>query len=367
MASGGRHPSSWPFAPVLGVVLLGCSNEVPSLRRLPPQLPSSPSAAGQSQQAQPKTFSFATFNAGLAPSVGQRAERAPRIEAELAKLEADVLCLQEVWGEAAQARASEVLSGRGMHVLKGPQREAVAHASCSPVEVRDIQACLERNCQAKGDSVECAYAHCSAVVARLSTQCTSCLAHDPDQTPSAALRACTAGRKTADSVYQGGTGLLLALREEPAVRSTTLLPSAIVARGIVHARLGQSRLDVYCTHLASRGEYPSPSAWREISERQVEALHREVETKSGSGAAVVLGDLNFTVAEISLFAPLRRAGFISAYAMEDGRCTYCGGGGSGQVIDHVLTRPPLRVTSVARVLDGPGLSDHFGVRVDARY
>jgi endonuclease/exonuclease/phosphatase family metal-dependent hydrolase len=199
------------------------------------------------------------------------------------------------------------------------------------------------------------------VATQLSAGCVSCLAQDPDLAPSQALSSCEAGRSSTDYVYSGNTGLVLALGKIPVRTDTFLLPSENVARGVIHARLEDPPVDVYCTHFTARGELPSRAEWERVSAQQVEVLLREIATRSGEGPVAVLGDLNFG-ADAAAFGELEQSRFESSYAKRDGRCTLCAAG-PRFVIDHVLTRDPLRVHRVDRVWDQDELSDHHGVQV----
>ena len=302
-----------------------------------------------------------TFNVGLAPTVARRAERAPKIAEAVGSATADVLCLQEVWGQADVERIEGALERAGRTVVRGPRQSAERATQCSQNDVNAIRACVDRSCRGSNDQVACVLAHCRSLVSRLSADCVSCLAQDPDLDPTEALRSCSAGRTSTDFVYSGNTGLLLALAEAPKKTETFLLPSKNVARGVVLARSEAPPLDVYCTHFTARGELGSRAEWQRLAAEQARVLVREVERRSGDRAVAVLGDLNFEN-DAPAFEAFVDSRFRSEYAERDGRCTLCGGG-PRFVIDHVLTREPLRPTSAARIWDDAALSDHHAVRV----
>lgn len=323
----------------------------------PPRAPSESSARKRRE-----TLSVATFNTGLSPTVAKRAERAGYLVESLRSLDADVVCLQELWSERDRARLQALEPEYTVTVGKAEsERQSLR---CSTREATLIDSCLGTHCAGSDDLPRCALARCRSVVTHLSPSCAGCISqHAEDSTWGDALRSCRTGRVGSGHAYDGALGLVMLTRQRPLRIRTEALPSGRVARGLLHVALSDG-IDVFCTHLSAPGEALGGTTQRDLQRGQIDAIVGRIR-QSGSTPAVLLGDFNATLRD-SLLVPLLDLGFSAPYLQGDGRCTYCSAGG-GSIIDHIFLEEPLRGARPMRIFDEPlpaigmTLSDHFGV------
>jgi endonuclease/exonuclease/phosphatase family metal-dependent hydrolase len=365
---------------------------MPSCGRKPDQ-PVSMSSTSSSATKSPKLpLRVLTFNAGLAPQLLPNVdERSAAIAKALGSLNANVACLQEVWLDRHyQAIVAQQNYPRTLRPPHAPAPEGM----CSASEAARAFACVRMNCgDVQKASVHCIAQHCGGAKTPMSPGCQSCLTADPTRAPAETYRACVSERVTEQSkpssrpayVYGGSYGLALLFQPELLQNDFLVLPSRLVARGALYARLAMSapmnQLHVFCTHLTpdSKGE----------NQVELDALLAFIEKKVPRGEPVLLlGDLNTGPPAEGVraklpehFQALVRAGFRSPYLGADSpSCTFCdanpmvsGRGGGGSVIDHTLLRDLDWVVRSDRVLDDSielqierrtltsTYSDHYGV------
>jgi endonuclease/exonuclease/phosphatase family metal-dependent hydrolase len=316
----------------------------------------------------------ATFNAGLAvgvlPNVG---ERLPHVLQALSGLDVDVLFVQEFWLESHWNGLRTRLRERLPHALR-PKALGAARGCCSEQELLPLRSCGSSRCAGLRDEAlaVCIVRHCAAAALSLPTDCVNCLASEPHGTLEQILQRCTAGNREHAQAREGsagaagrgglmayggsfGTGLLL--RSAPIENDVLTFESSVNARGALFARLPSSTLgplDVFATHFSPGGAEQAP---------QVERLLSWIDAKSGSGPALLLGDLN-TSPGSDLFARIRGAGFHEGRTSSPGP-TYSSEGlttgrfaSSGWHLDHVLVRGLSAATS--RILDEPRILEVAG-------
>jgi endonuclease/exonuclease/phosphatase family metal-dependent hydrolase len=348
-----------------------------------------PPDAGDAGSTGDPGLRLATFNAGLLATVGFVPERQPLVNDALAELEADLLCVQEVWeGEHWDALVTANEAERP-HTLRLEAMPGVA-GDCSPEEFEPVRACAELMCPDAGpsDLVSCTVSMCADEVAALSTPCGVCLldngsSGDLDIIEDACLGIGAGGASELlppeeRSYALGGSfgiGLLSAL--ELTDTDTLVLDASTTRRGILYAQVEHpelGELDVFCTHLSAvlndvryEGSYET---WAGENTAQVEALIEWVEDKTPDDAQViVLGDLNTSPAQpaddIEAEVPasydqLPEAGFDNPFLDgDDAKCTFCsanplvlsGDTGVGAAIDHILTRGIAAEVTAERILD----------------
>jgi endonuclease/exonuclease/phosphatase family metal-dependent hydrolase len=402
-ASGGcKSPHESPGAQ--GAVL--ATNRTGTLAAAPNQH----SVAQSSQPNARRSFSVATYNAGLAVGVlPHAAERAPHAISALAGLAADLLCVQEVWLPSHWQELVRVFGKRARHALRPPALSGDS-GRCTAAEAAPALACVRRHCESAAESALalCAAAHCAGHAAALSPACAACLTKNPlrslSQTASECVssagdttRAAAAGTPARAYVYGGSYGIGMLTSESVLEDDFLRFESEQLARGALYAkvRTGTELGDVhfFCTHLtADTRSIPFPDrvrSWSSEHEREVSDLLAWMERKAQGGPIVLLGDLN-TGPALGRAAHARapkqyerflQAGFQNAYVeTPTAACTFCnsnlvsgGAGRGGSLIDHVLLRGTLATSRVWRELDAPlelsvgqrriktHLSDHYAL------
>lgn len=355
-----------------------------------------------------------TYNLGLLDTVGFVSERAPLAIEAAAALDADLLCVQEVWEQAHWDALVDADTTRPHALRLAPEPGAMGQ--CSPDEFNPLQACAEPACGGSTELVACVIGMCATDVGGLSAGCQGCLLGAAASTSDfAAIRAtCVGSSDSTDDLDERsyvsggsyGTGLLSAIPF--AETDERRLDASTVRRAILYARLDDTPLGtvhVFCTHLTAilsglqyEGSY---AGWEAENAAHVEALIEWVDEKTDADDKVlVLGDLNtgpsgadITASVPENYAAFEAAGFENAFLRgSDAACTFCTSNplvaaedtGAGAAIDHVLTRGIEGSVSVERVLDElvtidvmgaaqdggtgaleereVGLSDHFGLR-----
>lgn len=354
-----------------------------------------------------KRLTAATYNLGLLDSVGFVSQRAPLAIEAAAKLDADVLCVQEVWDQAHWDALATANEKQRPHTLRlAPDPGAVA--KCTLEQFDPLQSCAEPACGDSSDLVTCVLAECGAQVGQLSTGCIDCLLENAPSGDFPAIRAACApgdggGGELApeDRSYVSGGSYGIGLLSAKAFAETDerLLDASTVRRAILYGRLDDTpvgTVHVFCTHLTAilsglqyEGSY---DGWEAENAAHVQALIAWAEEKAGAdGKLLLLGDLNTgpEAADIVASVPenyalLPAAGFDNAFLSDpDAACTFCTSNplvmsedtGAGALIDHILTRGIDEPVAIERVLDElvtidasaseereVGLSDHFGLR-----
>lgn len=365
---------------------------MPSCGRKPDQSVPMSSTSSSATKSPELPLRVLTFNAGLAPQLLPNVdERSTAIAKALASLNASVVCLQEVWLDRHyQAIVSQQSFPRTLRPARAPAPEGM----CSASESAQAFACVRRTCgDVQKASVQCIAQRCGGAKTPISPGCQSCLTADPTRPPAETYRACVSDQVTDQSkpserpayVYGGSYGLALLFRPEVLENDFLALPSRLVARGALYARLAlpapMNRLHVFCTHL-------TPDSKQE-NQVELDALVAFIEKKAPRGEPVLLlGDLNMGPPAEGVraklpenFQVLMRAGFRSPYLGADSpSCTFCddnpmvsGRGRGGSVLDHTLLRDLDWVVRSDRVLDDSielqierrtltsTYSDHYGV------
>ncbi|MEZ4319286.1 MAG: endonuclease/exonuclease/phosphatase family protein [Myxococcota bacterium] len=346
-------------------VLAGCGNPVPS-------------------------GTFVTYNAGLAVGFVPGAnERTELVAQAIGALDADVVCLQEVWLPSQVDAVKSASSAAFPHSFFPEAQQVVeAEPACPGGELDALLSCANDTCA--GSCVDelpgCVQGGCPFQFIGLQKPCLGCTMANVGGELDAIAAACET--QTTHFAYGGsfGTGLLskhpILSTEEHVFESTTN------RRSVLHAviDLPSGEQDVYCTHLtASFDLIPYPrdeGSWSEEQTAQVDDLRAFVDSTS-TGPVIAMGDFNvgpeaegLTAEEPANYARLV-GGFAVPYLEQDGRCTFCGdnplvalGGddNESELIDHILFRGFEEPTfSVDRVLDDSVSHDTCGATVDGAY
>lgn len=348
-------------------------------------------------------LSLVSFNAalgvGLAPHLEQRLEA---IEASLSSLDADLVCLQEVWQPENVERLERALSETFPYAHRSVRATPSGGALCTPSEAELLSNCLADNC---GDVEReglplCAIGNCAAAFTQVSMSCQQCIAANQSASDIENLTQICAAAEAGAASYADQTGLLILSRLPLEAPSYFAFESSLGDRGLLSARVHtdfMGDVDLHCTHLAATladvpytGQYGS---WQGERLRQIDQMLEQTDAIRADGrAAILLGDMNCgpetplaRSASPDAFARLVAAGFVDPYAEFDGRCTFCENNPlnglvtdpeEGALIDHVLfstdQSPSFAATRVFDdvipiAVDGASIetahSDHYGVQV----
>ena len=320
----------------------------------------------------PARLTVATYNAGLLPSVGYVQERLPFVEDALGKLEAQVLCVQEVWEDAHWQAVVKANEHARPHVLRIADDPGVV-GKCSADVFNPLEACAASSCANAPALIPCVATSCAAEVAELDSACLQCLLDNANSGDLGVIRTACVGMSTSSnegplppeqrSYVSGGSfgiGLLSAL---PFAESEEKkLDSSTVRRGILYARVDDSALGpvhLFCTHLGAilkgvkyEGSY---GGWEGENAHHTDDLIAFVNEKVKQGEQViVLGDMNngpagkdIVASEPASYAKFAAAGLADPYlAGANASCTFCTDNplvnpndeGAQAAIDHILTR-----------------------------
>jgi endonuclease/exonuclease/phosphatase family metal-dependent hydrolase len=330
-------------------------------------------------------FSFVTYNAGLAHgAVALAAERLPEITAALQQVDADVVCLQEVWtDDDAHAITSALAAKYPRAFRERTEDHSPKTTPCGMWSTYQLDRCVGKSCTPQGISAdECVRTACKDRYDALEDDCKLCLAAN---TASAWRCAFLGARSFAN---EGRNGLLLLSRHPIERPAYTPFDTVLVKRGVITATVQGH--DVHCTHLSSDLDvvpYPKQSRFASWTEEQAEQI-KVIDSLSTPGTCtVVLGDLNAGLAASGLtaelpqnFSQLLALGYQEPWTAPS--CTWCkdnplAGAKAALQLDHVMFNDcPLASYNYSRILDQPislqsegavhqtRLSDHYGLRVE---
>lgn len=358
---------------------------------------------GDDSESTPEPISFVTFNAGLLAQSQNVEQRMQSIAQDLPSLEADVVCLQEVWQPEHVQAITTAVKADYPHA-HWSVTAANGNSNCTQSESDLLIGCINTKCpnvEASGMAL-CAVANCANEYAAVSAGCQQCVLANQTQLPATIAATCTANG-SGSTAYLNQNGLVLLSKHEFVAKDFQALESSFGDRGVLYAQIDSSLLPglhVFCTHLAatlSGVTYPGPhGTWAGERSVQINALAAYVKTKQGSGdTAVVTGDMNTgpTLGNVvgedpECFAQLEEAGLKAPYlSSSTAQCTFCSDNtiidstsGVDVLIDHVLFSklPKNTITEAERVFDAPITlaaggasvvtfrSDHYGLKVTAR-
>jgi endonuclease/exonuclease/phosphatase family metal-dependent hydrolase len=331
------------------------------------------------------TLKLATFNAGLVRGgVALVDERLPNLAPALEATGADVLCLQEVWGdqdyEALRAALAPTYPNafRQRTVEDGHQWFA-----CGPFKLNSLKGCVDSACTPNGVSAEeCVQKACKDKYDALSDDCKICLAANTDSPTSCIFRA-------PEYVQGGRNGVALFSKLPIEDAHFEDYGTALVHRGMIRATIAGRA--IACTHLSSdltTVPYPSGQPWSSWKEEQAAQIDKVVASLPPDGCRIVMGDLNASQATNGSIRPeldSTLAGFSAKGLREPWEspvCTWCpppanplASGQDEKQYDHVLTAG-CGAPKYRRILDQPitvqhagqtletRLSDHFGLMAE---
>lgn len=345
-----------------------------------------------------------TYNAGLAVGFVPGAEsRTPLVAEALANVDADIVCLQEVW-LADQIAAVQSATAASFPHSFFPAAQQSSDASCAAGEIDPVVQCLETNCaDACADEVpDCLLNYCVGPFLGLSLDCQRCAQANVGEDPASVGDTCT--NAPVEFAYGGsfGTGILSKYPMGPVEEK--VFASTSNRRSVLHTTVDVdgAPLELYCTHLTAIFDtipYPRESpvfgapAWAAEQLVQIDEMNAWIDANGGDRIAL-LGDMNTgpAVGDIAGEYPENydqlAAGWSVPYADQASPvCTYCGDNplqlgsgddGDSRLIDHVMLKGFAGPNTSSRVLDETvaaetcgtpidpaALSDHYGVQVVA--
>ncbi len=386
------HPLARAFGALLALgisLLLGCETE-----------------DGDGGSAKPTpSIAIASWNAGLAYNfVPLTQERREQVIATAAGIDADVVCLQEVWTDADVAAVTAAAKAKGFaHVLVESTKEDVAGlpVACTAGDTKDLEPCATTQCSKSDALVACVQSKCGKELAAISEGCFNCLVANLEKDLAGIFAACAKGG-SGNYLFGGHHGLMLLSKRAFAKSERTMLDSTLIRRAVLHARLEATAsapaLEVYCTHLtaglSSVAYTGKMGSWEQEQGKQIDALGQHIAASAKAGDPVVLlGDLNCgpdagTKVKSEMggnWKKITDLGFVDPFlSASDVACTFCGDntlvaggadkGGEAALIDHIALRGWTGKSKVSRILDQKveimtsagkaqsHISDHFGLR-----
>ncbi len=323
---------------------------------------------------------------------------APVVEA-VAALDADFVCLQEVWEPADVEAIQQGTAEAFPHQLYVDTTDLTSgDPACTPEETDPLLACVLEFCDGNPDLAGCVMENCVAEFTSVSKPCSTCLVANIAKPIEEIITSCLEG--SAALVYEGRNGVLLLSRQPLAETDHLVLDSFIIRRVLLHAKVEAETgpIHLFCTHLSTSiseidyaGEFDD---WKSEQAHQIDQAAEHIATAAGEDPAILLGDMNCGPAippdinaeweeNYQLFVD---AGFEAPFvAQESPPCTWCSdnvltGGTKSRIIDHVLVKGLgewQEELVAARILDQPitvtdpltteeveiFLSDHYGVQV----
>lgn len=365
------NPRNHLLAPlVLSLPLVGCGED-------------------DSSRAAREPLSFVTFNAGLLAQSQNVEQRMQRIAQDLPSLDADVICLQEVWQPEHVQTITSAVKADYPHA-HWSVTAASGSSNCTQTESDLLIGCISAKCpgiEASGMAL-CAVANCANEYAAVSAGCQQCVLANQTQPPTTIAATCTA-TGSGSTAYSNQNGLVLLSKHEFIAKDFQALESSFGDRGVLYAQIESSLLPglhLFCTHLAatlSGVTYPGPhGTWAGERTVQIHALTAYAKSKQQSGTTTVaLGDMNTgpTLGSVvgedpECFTQLDAAGLKAPYlSSSTARCTFCSDNtiidstsGVDVLIDHVLfsNLPKNTTTQAKRVFDDPIRLDVAGSAVD---
>lgn len=338
------------------------------------------------------TFKMVSYNVGLAPNfVPYTRERVPANEQLMAELEADVVCLQEVWlDEHVQALSSALTSRYPYQLTADPGQIVTSDAACSDADIVDLVACANTQCDSLSGTelVACVTAQCGSLLTALPSTCfNGVVASVGTANITTELLVGIVTQPTGIFSYGGSLGLILASRYP--LQNTEfqdfIEDSSSVHRGALYAEVevNETTVVVGCTHstadLSGSIEYPQSGkhgSWAGENLYQQDQMISFVKEKAGTRAIFFAGDFNCSIAneQESVIAGFPDScqrwlddGFVDPGAAQLG-CTFCsnenlilspqavagGGGGEGDLfLDHIYVKnlPSAESIVATRLMD----------------
>jgi endonuclease/exonuclease/phosphatase family metal-dependent hydrolase len=291
------------------------------------------------------SYTFETYNVALAGSfLPFEAERRAVLPAELAAIDADVICVQEAWQQADKEAIVAGVAGafpHTAHVLHDqdtPLDDATDETGAVPdpfdtapcgtdaltTALNNAMDCLATNCNTDAGgsddgfttSTDCAQEFCTSQVSALlvspdpaAKRCYGCIASSLPDSPFSEIRDDCANNVNGGLAFNGQSSLMILSKHPLEDVEVRVVPGTWNRRIFMAATMvpgdGRPPVDVYCNHLTPvfdsitfpyTGQYgkgsTGKSGWAAEQLLQANKLVAWVAERSGEGAAVLLGDFN---------------------------------------------------------------------------
>ena len=342
----------------------------------------------------------ATYNAGLAVAfVPAAVERTQPTADAIGQIDADVVCLEEVWlpDQVAAVKTASAANFSENYFMEPQIPEDNGTPSCADGEIDALINCANNACGdvCADELVGCVFDACPMPFLSLPDHCQECVMAEVGNTPADIQATCET--KSASYAYDSSFGIGI-LSKFPITSTTeTVFDSTVNRRGVIQAVIEgpNGPFDFTCTHLSAvfgpTIPYPKPEgSWAEEQAVQIDQLIA-LGSSPANEFALVAGDMNtgnaFSggIAEVAEnYAKFSDAGWGDAYAEQSSPpCTFCsdnplvnGDDGTSVILDHIFTPLAFDGTAAAtRIMDGVletescgepltgAYSDHYGVAV----
>ncbi|XP_050413525.2 uncharacterized protein LOC126827985 [Patella vulgata] len=352
-----------------------------------------------------KKATIATFNTGLTPRLSEYEVRRKMIPAVVASLNADVICLQELWFEddiksVTEAAANEKFdSYSSLNSAVNPistktsslwtrTLQAISDTPCLTWRLLPFLTCQFWYCRSKGkmELLQCMMKNCLSYVNAMPQECLSCIVIGYADPSTGVGRCVPLFHKYRRFNNQGL--LLLSKMKIISARKQTFIDEKvkeILPRGYIEAKIDGIGT-VICTHLTtnfSSTKYEYNLKYSSPKEQHADEISHLCETfKYRHGKHIIMGDLNTGPLSEKRdlwgdfpnnYKMFHRCGYTSSYEENNGTCTYCtynsiqNNTTRGKLLDHILLtgqsyKNPKKIFTRRR--KGKNLSDHFGIQVD---
>ncbi|HIA02669.1 MAG TPA: hypothetical protein EYN66_12295 [Myxococcales bacterium] len=339
-----------------------------------------------------------SWNVGLAHGyVPLGAARQPHVIAALDTIDADVICLQELWTEDDREAARAALEARGYNThIHVPEIESEFKSACQEDLLLALKACLLEQCPetiGTDGMTTCAVDKCPTRVAPLGSDCIGCLTKDLTEHLDDIITRCIAETEVVPYSYSGHNGLLLATKTEMTAIAGVDLTASLTFRSYIQATINTSGLGditLACTHLSADLSVPYMGEFSGFPEEQSYQITDMLGALPADTPVILMGDMNTgpDIEDIQIAAELadNYQQFVDALWNSHllSQCTWCpeentliGPGGNDHIIDHVMTHgvdsskvvstrilaQKVTITNADNEEEESNLSDHFGVQV----
>ncbi len=366
-------------------------------------------------EPEPQPVKFVSYNAGLATNfVIYAPERRSAVIDAVKAMDAEVVCLQEVWSDEDTDAVVKGVASTFPHAFSAKTDDDKSAASlpvaCTIGESGPLKECVEKNCSADPNDpcseapnlAQCGLTKCNAPLTGTSTACFDCIKANIGLGAAGIFATCSK-EGGGQYAFKGRNGLVLLSKVPLSNTGHTVLKSSTNRRAVLEAQatFDGSKAHLYCTHLTAglsnieySGEFDS---WEKEQAQQIDVVVAMVKTKAGTDPAVLMGDLNcgpkVGVNEPEMESNYKKfvdGGFKNAYvATEGAKCTWCDDNtlndgadtksSKGSILDHILMMnldAAVAKARIERVVDGTveievackkkkvHVSDHYGLSVE---
>jgi len=265
-----------------------------------------------------------TYNVGMARSVPYYAERRDAVIKAVANIDADVICLQELFLIDDMKEMKQALLAKFPHQFDGFKTET-SEALCGFMELWETQSCTSAH-----NGTYCLPHMINTT--KVSQGCAQCLVSQYLDSGSYGTAFLRCKFYSGESPWQGNNGLLLASKFPLRLKQRVPLDGFFVKRDLLQAKIGD--VLVGCTHFSVDTAMPyfgKLASYEAENHKNFNDTLRKF--KAFDGPSFFMGDLNSgpAVPAQSImpyfgqsFAQVKAAGFESSFsAMPSKFCTWC--------------------------------------------